>query len=255
MENQQDESNNHDGSEKSLNLSVENENSHKRTTSISSVSSSGSLESTEKLIASLSKTNLNEIAKENDARDEGDAQNKTETKDEKVATEQSPPLVSESGVPDKETVGDKKKSGDGGLNVTKQRKAIKFTVRKVSCDSIESPQTSPNPDSAPSRNSSSTFQSRVPKDVEKLRLAKHKYESYSKRIVKIEKEIQFLTNLLPPYNVEIDYATRVKILNAIDKLKMKQDEVEKKKYDTGIIVSRLWRVQDESDLWVRNFGQ
>lgn len=78
------------------------------------------------------------------------------------------------------------------------------------------------------------------------------YDNYNLRIEKINKEIDFLLGLLPPYNVEIDYKTRTKVNNAIEKLKNKQDELEKKKYDLGIVILRQWRNLDEGDLWVRS---
>lgn len=130
------------------------------------------------------------------------------------------------------------------------RKPIKFTVRKVSSETISSPVLP----KSQTFGSTYTFQSNQPKDQDKLKLLRRKYDSYTKRVEKINKEIGFLEGLLPPYNVEIDYKTRVKVGNAIEKLKMKQDELEKKKYELGIVLSRLWRGQDENDLWVRNFG-
>lgn len=93
-----------------------------------------------------------------------------------------------------------------------------------------------------------------PHEVEnrkKLSAAQHKYDQYEARIVKIDKEIQFLTNLLPPYNVDVDYNTRVKIQRAIEKLKGKQDELARKKYGLGITISRLWRASEGSEIWVR----
>ncbi|KAG2736969.1 hypothetical protein G9P44_001059 [Scheffersomyces stipitis] len=93
------------------------------------------------------------------------------------------------------------------------------------------------------------------REREKLNKAQHKYDSYENRIRKIDKEIEFLTKLLPPYNVEIDYATRTKITKAVEKLRMKQDEIEKKKYSLGITISRLWRGHEGTDIWVRSFSQ
>lgn len=92
------------------------------------------------------------------------------------------------------------------------------------------------------------------KDKEKLMAAQKKHDAYIKRIAKIDKEIEFLSKLLPPYNVEIDYATRNKITKAIEKLRMKQDELQRKKYDMGITISRLWRGHDESDVWQKGFS-
>ena len=159
------------------------------------------------------------------------------------------------------------------------KKAIKFTVRKVSHETIISPRSSPNlsntgnygkqkttshshsrSDSHPEIGST-TFTAKLVSSMEnehnkhdmaKLKKAQDKYEQYGARITKIDKEINFLTQLLPPYNVEVDYNTRVKITKAIDKLRMKQDEVDKKKYDLGITISRLWRhLDDGSNTWVR----
>ena len=33
---------------------------------------------------------------------------------------------------------------------------------------------------------------------------------------------------------------------------MKQDELDKKKYSLGITISRLWRDNSDSDIWVRS---
>lgn len=85
-----------------------------------------------------------------------------------------------------------------------------------------------------------------------LAASQEKYDLYSSRIEKINKEIDFLNNLLPPYNVEIDYTTRTKIVRAIEKLRTKQDELSKKKYSLGITISRLWREQDAGTMWVRS---
>ncbi|KAG5422335.1 hypothetical protein I9W82_001430 [Candida metapsilosis] len=85
----------------------------------------------------------------------------------------------------------------------------------------------------------------------KLAAAQRKYDQYEARIVKIDKEVQFLTNLLPPYTVDVDYNTRVKIQRAIEKLKGKQDELARKKYGLGITISRLWRATEGSEIWVR----
>lgn len=85
-----------------------------------------------------------------------------------------------------------------------------------------------------------------------IKETQQKYDICQSKVAKIEKEIQFLTNLLPPYNVEIDYPTRVKIGRAIEKLQMKQDELDKTKYSLGIQLSRLWRDHEDGDLWVRS---
>ncbi|KAK6461393.1 hypothetical protein DFJ63DRAFT_314024 [Scheffersomyces coipomensis] len=174
---------------------------------------------------------------------------------------------------------------DNSLNIPKKtsqvnnKKPIKFTVRKVSHEPIKSPLPSPVLQNSNNHNSSRTSstnhksshqqqqsqittvhlvehleEQNLAKENEKLRIAEYKYEQYQERIIKIDKEIEFLLNLLPPYNVEIDYSTRTKINKAIEKLKMKQDEIEKKKYSLGITISRLWRGHEESDIWIRNFS-
>ncbi|CAH6720519.1 hypothetical protein CLIB1444_04S01882 [[Candida] jaroonii] len=120
-------------------------------------------------------------------------------------------------------------SNDENLQPTdKKHKPIKFKVRKVSSD-IPKPK---------SNN----------KQVQSVQL---QYDQCTNKITKIQKEIDFLNNLLPPYNVEIDYHTRTKITRAIEKLTNKIDEIEKKKYNLGITLSRLWRDLDDSDIWVR----
>lgn len=91
-------------------------------------------------------------------------------------------------------------------------------------------------------------------ELHKLRKIEEKYDQYEFRIEKIDKEIAYLKKLLPPYNVQIDYNTRVKINKAIEKLTMKKDEIDKKKYDLGITISRLWRnLGDGKEIWVRKF--
>ena len=57
------------------------------------------------------------------------------------------------------------------------------------------------------------------KAYEQIKATQLKYDQYVTRIGKIDKEIDFLVKLLPPYNVEIDYATRTKITKAIEKLR------------------------------------
>lgn len=150
-----------------------------------------------------------------------------------------------------------------------KRKPIKFTVRKVSHEPIKSPILDSHPSYNPShyhtkvqvpntknKTTISFTGNNVEKDklkvTQQLEEQQSKYDQYESRINKINKEIDFLTNLLPPYNVEIDYATRTKINKAIEKLKMKQDEIEKKKYGLGISISRLWRELDGDDMWVRS---
>lgn len=139
-------------------------------------------------------------------------------------------------------------------------KPIKFTVRKVSRDTISIP------DSAQGKPRDYAY-GNIPENREKarerrsqekttqLQHSQQKYDEYAARIDKISKEVAFLTNLLPPYNVEIDYTTRAKITKAIEKLKMKQDEIEKKKYSLGITISRLWREHDENEIFVRSVSK
>lgn len=142
-------------------------------------------------------------------------------------------------------------------------KPVKFTVRKVSRDTIALPESG-----AASQSKQRTYAyGNIPENREKAKDRKNsekvsqlqtnqaKYDQYAARIEKINKEVNFLTNLLPPYNVEIDYVTRTKITKAIEKLRMKQDEIEKKKYSLGISISRLWREHDESEIFVRSVSK
>jgi hypothetical protein len=152
-----------------------------------------------------------------------------------------------------------------------KRKPIKFTVRKVSHEPVNTPSSdlSSLRDKGPSRQNSSSkshdhhhhhshhnLHSRQLSEskpmTKALAASQEKYDLYSSRIEKINKEIDFLNNLLPPYNVEIDYTTRTKIVRAIEKLRTKQDELSKKKYSLGITISRLWREQDAGTMWVRS---
>lgn len=135
------------------------------------------------------------------------------------------------------------------------KKPVKFTVRKVSRDTIN---TSAGINNGQRQYSyGNTIDRLEPKERkplsknEQLQRSQAKYDGYAVRVEKINKEIEFLSNLLPPYNVEIDYSTRNKIAKAIEKLKTKQDEIQKKKYSLGITLSRLWREHDERELWVR----
>ncbi|PSK39219.1 hypothetical protein C7M61_001822 [Candidozyma pseudohaemuli] len=136
-----------------------------------------------------------------------------------------------------------------------KKKPVKFTVRKVSRDTIN---TSAGTNNGQRQYSyGNTIDRLEPKEKkplsknEQLQRSQAKYDGYAVRVEKINKEIEFLSNLLPPYNVEIDYSTRNKIARAIEKLKTKQDEIQKKKYSLGITLSRLWREHDERELWVR----
>ncbi|CCE81790.1 Piso0_002462 [Millerozyma farinosa CBS 7064] len=128
-----------------------------------------------------------------------------------------------------------------------KKKAIKFTVRKVSHESIKVHKTS-----EPKFEKEAVETAETKKQKEQLKAAQLKYDQYSSRIAKIEKEIGFLTRLLPPFNVEVDYVTRNKIGRAIEKLRMKQDELDKKKYGLGITISRLWRDNSDTEIWVRS---
>lgn len=140
--------------------------------------------------------------------------------------------------------------------LAENKKPIKFTVRKVSREeNVTIPsRTSPKPrqyaygnlpenrkKAAERRSGDSTLQKN-----------QEKYDLYVNRLDKIDKEIEFLLNLLPPYNVEIDYATRNKITRAVEKLRMKRDEIEKKKYSLGMSISRMWRDYDDNETWVRS---
>lgn len=137
------------------------------------------------------------------------------------------------------------------------KKPVKFTVRKVSREESAVPQVLPK-----ERRKHKVY-GNIPdggdaKAMERgaqLQQNQEKYDQYMARIDKIDKEIRFLTNLLPPYNVEIDYSTRTKITRAIEKLTMKKDEIEKKKYSLGISISRLWREYDDSNTWVRSVSK
>lgn len=141
-----------------------------------------------------------------------------------------------------------------------EQKPVKFTVRKVSRETINIPDKLTEPGNKSREyaygnlpeNREKTDDGKAADKATQLQHSQAKYDSYAARIEKITKEIEFLTNLLPPYNVEIDYATRTKITRAIEKLKMKQDEIGKKKYSAGITISRLWREHDENDIWVRS---
>lgn len=209
--------------------------------SISSLSSIASNTSTDRLIHSLSTTQLNQQtntavkitpiqpapvpAQKIDPKDTAPVVSQTVTVPVKTPTTPAvvSPITPQSSTP-------------------KVKKGLKFTVRKVSRES-PADVSKPLPDLA-----------EAAREMEKLKLAQAKYAQYESRIVKIEKEIEFLSNLLPPYNVEVDYATRTKISRAIEKLRMKQDELDRKKYGIGITISRLWREHDDSDIWVRSFN-
>ncbi|QRG37766.1 hypothetical protein FDK38_002149 [Candidozyma auris] len=223
---------------------------HSPSGSVSSVESS---ESTKKLIHSLSKQGLSGVLP--------GAEN-SKKNDEKSKNEDTPYLNSGASTPATDVSAVQSPLSDtfpvnGGQGLPKERKPVKFTVRKVSRETINTSATS---SSSGQRQYSygNLPENQEPKERkpltknEQLQRSQNKYDSYAVRIEKINKEIDFLTNLLPPYNVEIDYATRNKIARAIEKLKMKQDEIEKKKYSLGITLSRLWREHDERELWVRS---
>lgn len=128
------------------------------------------------------------------------------------------------------------------------KKPIRFTVRKVSHEPIKVSNKSNERQFIQGQKDLAETQ----KVHEQIKATQLKYDQYVTRIGKIDKEINFLVKLLPPYNVEIDYATRNKITKAIEKLKMKQDELDKKKYSLGITISRLWRDNSDTDIWVRS---
>lgn len=236
-----------------------------KSTSDSSLSSIGSSSSTGKLIKSLSTDRLK--------------------KDEVITAKPlSPPLsenTNHNQIPsppnDSKTTTQTPKPTLNNNN----KKPIKFTVRKVSHEPINSPnidtenfsskhheldhhhrhhskhRRSSSSNKAPTT-ATTTFNTGDGKEEERyirinnqLDQTQSQFDQYHSRIVKIEKEISFLTNLLPPYNVEIDYSTRLKINKAIEKLTMKKDEIEKKKYTLGITLSRLSRELDNRDIWVR----
>lgn len=242
---------------------------HRKTTSLSSVSSD---ESTRDLIESLES--------ETKRKEREEAYNKLEAGADKTLepkTSNTPPATQNevvtggtaatiitpatSPIISTETILPPSKVINNQPLPNNNKKPIKFTVRKVSHES-------PDPNlyangsidgggrkvSGSESNSIATNESisQVQKNVAHTQ---EKYDQYSKKIEKINKEIEFLQNLLPPYNVEIDYATRTKITNAVEKLKMKQDELEKKKYSLGITISRLWRSMDDNDIWVRSMGK
>lgn len=142
-------------------------------------------------------------------------------------------------------------------------KPVKFTVRKVSRDTISIPDSSKPKESKRREyaygnipeNREKARERKLGEKLTQLQQHQHKYDMYAARIDKINKEVGFLTNLLPPYNVEIDYVTRTKITKAIEKLNMKKDEIEKKKYSLGISISRLWREHDENEIFVRSVSK
>ncbi|GEQ72719.1 hypothetical protein JCM33374_g6406 [Metschnikowia sp. JCM 33374] len=152
-----------------------------------------------------------------------------------------------------------------GVQISEQnevKKPIKFTVRKVSREGIASPGEKRGNKKPVSHRYGNLPENqdkivvRKPGDREsQLKHNQAKYDQYVTRIEKIDKEIRFLTTLLPPYNVEIDYSTRTKITRAIEKLGSKKDEVEKKKYELGMSISRFWREFDENNTWVRSVSK
>ena len=154
---------------------------------------------------------------------------------------------------------------NGGVlpKAAENKKPVKFTVRKVSREENNS-----FPFRMPSGASTKTRQyayGNLPENKKilternsgntLLQRNQEKYDLYVKRLDKIDKEIEFLLNLLPPYNVEIDYSTRTKIMRAIEKLRVKRDEVDKKKYTLGMSISRMWREFDENETWVRSVSK
>lgn len=125
-------------------------------------------------------------------------------------------------------------------------KPVKFSVRKVS----QEPATIRDVSDSSFRSNTSENSSNQ-RYEEQLQASQIKYDQYVNRINKINKEIDFLAKLLPPYNVEIDFTTRSKITTAIEKLKAKRDELDKRKYSLGVAISRLARDNEMSEIWVR----
>ncbi|OBA21184.1 hypothetical protein METBIDRAFT_42642 [Metschnikowia bicuspidata var. bicuspidata NRRL YB-4993] len=148
------------------------------------------------------------------------------------------------------------------LERTESKKPIKFTVRKISREGgmpIEEKGGNLRPitqryGNLP-ENKSRAIDRKMGDKAYQLKHNQSKYDEYVTRIDKIEKEVRFLSTLLPPYNVEIDYPTRLKITRAIEKLRSKKDEIEKRKYDLGMSISRLWREFDENNTWVRSVSK
>lgn len=122
-------------------------------------------------------------------------------------------------------------------NKSPQKKPVKFKVKKVNHE--------PDNDNVVHQH----------EQRKQLKLVELQYEQVVNRIRKIHKEVRFLKNLLPPYNLEIDYSTRVKIDNSIDKLLTRADELNKEKHHLGITLSRIWREFDDSDYWVRTASE
>ncbi|ODQ82346.1 hypothetical protein BABINDRAFT_164154 [Babjeviella inositovora NRRL Y-12698] len=84
-------------------------------------------------------------------------------------------------------------------------------------------------------------------------------DDLSLKIQKIQREIQFLDELLPPIALGAEENTqRKKILRAKEKLEGLLDKVEKDKLRTGMMISRAWRKQkndatgNPSEYWIRN---
>lgn len=153
------------------------------------------------------------------------------------------------------TAGSSEKGLDKGI--PKAIKPIRFTVRKVSHEPIKSPDGlfSKSAKSTPVLGNSTSSESDQNK-LKQLRKAQSKHDYYSSKIKKIDKEIDFLNNLLvPPQNYDVDFPTRIKIGSAVEKLLLKKDELEKKKYTVGVTISRLWRFQEESDIWIKGFNK
>lgn len=223
-----------------------------------SVGSALSMDSTENLIKSLSMHRLDAA----DAAENGQAKKATQDSTEhSTRTEQS-----QYSQPKEERVHSGSLQTSSAESSTLlpvlpkagEKKPVKFTVRKVSRDTISIPEKQKTREGREylygniPENRALAQQRKASDKLSQLQYSQQKYDQYEARIEKINKEIAFLTNLLPPYNVEIDYATRSKITRAIEKLRMKQDEIGKKKYSLGITISRLWREHDENDIWVRS---
>ncbi|KAI5952692.1 hypothetical protein KGF54_003559 [Candida jiufengensis] len=246
--------------------------------SISSISSIESNSSTDKLIKSLSSTKL--TTKDDQTSTTSGTESSTTTIRQVLATtnDNKPNRLPQSVASKTNFYNDLNEKNKNQL--PQKKKPIKFTVRKVSHEPVNinsssnssSPTTSRNPTPTSATSSKFSFTDKnieKPKNndiksptttdqheveiISKLKQSQQKYDQYEIRIIKIEKEIEFLLQLLPPYNVEIDYNTRTKINKAIEKLKLKQEEIIMKKYNLGIVISRLWRNHESSEIWVRKF--
>ncbi|KAI5961637.1 uncharacterized protein KGF55_003954 [Candida pseudojiufengensis] len=261
--------------------------SHTKSPSISSISSIETNTSTDKLIHSLSSTKLNKDeptgTNTNSTKDTTTNTTTTlETTSNRPAlattNDNKPNKIPQSVASKTNFYNDLNQKNQQQTQLPQKKKPIKFTVRKVSHEpiNITSPSlSSSNSSPSTSRNTtptSTTFKNHSTKsntttnsaphqqndpsitNSEKLKKSQQKYDQYEHKIIKIEKEIEFLKKLLPPFNVEINYETRIKINKAIEKLNSKKEEIIMKKYKLGILISRIWRNYEEnSEIWVRKF--